>query len=490
MYILSKSSFLRGMQCHKSLFLNKNNSNYRDKITFGQETLFEQGAQVGLYARNLFKDGIEITIKENFNYDLALSRTSNLLKTDDIVLYEATFLFDEVISAADILVKEGENYSFYEVKSSTELKDTFILDAALQYYVIQKSGLNIKDFSVIYINNNYVKGDTLDAKQLFITKSILNEIIDLQKIIPQKIEELKSVLKTDVCPQIEIGLQCNNPYPCDFIGHCWSKLPKPSVFDISNLKSTKKNELYSNGIIELKDIPEDFPLNQNQWQQVYCELNGDVIIKKTEIGRFISELKYPLGYLDFESFQTAIPLFKYSKPYQQIVFQYSLHVKDSKNGVLRHSEFIAETTESDPRISFVKNLIKDCIDLEDILVYNINFEKTRLVELANDFPAFSVDITNIINRLKDLMVPFKERWYYSPEMNGSYSIKVVLPALVKGFNYDNLIVKDGITASSIFSSMIQGSFKGDIEQTKGALLEYCKLDTFAMVKILDALHKI
>lgn len=487
MYILSKSTFLRGLQCHKSLFLNKFHKELRDEISYSQDALFEQGTNVGLIARDLFPEGIEVSNKQNFDYDTAIYRTSEILKSSESVLYEATFLFNEVIAAVDILVKDNEGLCCYEVKSSTEIKETFILDAALQYYLIRNSGINVKDFFIVHINNQYIRQDQIDINQLFIKKSILADVIELQDSIPEKIQQLKSVLQKKECPSIAIGLQCNDPYPCDFIGHCWKGIPKPSVFDIANLKATKKFELYLKGILEFKDIPKDYSLNQNQWQQVKCELEKETIVLKPEINEFISELKYPLGFLDFETFQLAVPSFRNSKPYQQVVFQYSLHKLNSKNDSLEHTDFIAETNGTDPRVSFIKKLLSDCRSLKTILVYNIGFEKGRLSELANDFPEYSDEILNIIDRLKDLMIPFRERWYYAPDMNGSYSIKVVLPALLPDFHYNDLEIKDGSTASNVFSSMIQGTFKGDSRKTKIALLEYCKLDTLAMVKIFGKL---
>jgi len=488
MYTLSKSSFLRGAQCHKSLFLNKYRPELKEPISYSQKLLFEQGTNVGVVARDLFPKGIEICSKETFNFESAISKTKEFLKGENPIAYEATFLFNGVIAAIDILVKEDGEYSFFEVKSSTEIKDIFILDAALQYYIVKNLGFSVKDFSVVYINNQYQSNGELNVNELFIKKSILNEILKLQEYIPMKIERLKSLLTETECPKIEIGLQCNDPYPCDFISYCWKDIPKPSVFDIANLKATKKFEFYSKGIVEFKDIPKDHSLNQNQWQQVESELRKETIVSKPKINEFISELKYPLGFLDFETFQLAIPSFKNSRPYQQIVFQYSLHKLKSKSASLEHLEFIAETGGTDPRVNFIKKLLVDCQGVETILVYNIGFEKGRLSELANDFPEYSSDILNIIDRLKDLMMPFRERWYYTPNMNGSYSIKSVLPALMPEFNYNDLEIKDGTTASSVFTSMFTGTFNGDLIRTKTALLDYCKLDTFAMFKIFEKLN--
>ncbi len=360
----------------------------------------------------------------------------------------------------------------------------------LQYYLIRNTGISLKDIFIIYINNQYTRDEKLEIEQLFVKKSILKEVLELQGFIQQKIKEFKTTLEQKEIPDIEIGPQCNDPYECDFIKYCWNKIPPYSVFNIANLRTSKKFELYNQGIVELKDVPKSFSLNENQWQQINCELDQKSIIDKPRIKDFIDTLVYPLYFLDFETFQLAIPKFANSRPYQQLVFQYSLHKQNLKNGELFHSEFIAEINSNDPRIPFIEKLIHDCGKKGDILVYNIAFEKTRLQELANDFPSFSNSISDIVNRLKDLMIPFRERWFYIPEMKGSYSIKVVLPALFPEFTYDNLEIKDGSTASSKYSSMVQGMFLGDVEKCLSALLEYCKLDTLAMVKIHEKLSSL
>lgn len=490
MHTLSKSTFVRGCQCEKSLYLNKYHKEFQSSISTNQEAVFWQGKEVGILARQLFPNGIDASPQNYFSYVESIKKTKDAIKKEEAVIYEAAFLFDDVLAAVDILVNDGEGWKAFEVKSSTEVKDTHILDAALQYYLIQNTGIILHDIFIVHINNEYVRGEELETEKLFVKKSILKEVLELQTFIPQKIEELKAILKQNEIPVIEIGLQCYKPYPCDFLDYCWKKIPTYSVFDIANLKTTKKFELFNQGIIQLQDIPQEFALNANQWQQINCELEQKSIIDKPKIEEFLGKLIYPLYFLDFETFQLAIPKFVNSRPYQQLVFQYSLHKQNSKGGNILHFEFIAETNSTDPRIFFIKKLIDESGEEGDIIVYNKAFEKARLEELAIDFPEFAEPILKIINRLKDLMIPFRERWYYIPEMKGSYSIKFVLPALVPDFSYTNLEIKDGNTASTTYSSMVQGNYKGDKSKSLEALLEYCKLDTLAMVKILQKLFSL
>jgi CRISPR/Cas system-associated exonuclease Cas4 (RecB family) len=484
MYTISKSSFLLGYQCKKALYLNQHNKELKSKITKAQEVILTQGTNIGLLAQGLFPNGLNISKNDNFDYSNAIELTKKAISNSNPIIYEASFLFNDVFGALDILTYDKENWNAYEVKSSTEVKEVFILDAALQYYLITNSGVRLKDFFIIYINNKYGK---LNINDLFIKQSVLSEIEVLLPEIEKNIEKFKNILKENVTPIVDIGLHCNNPYPCSFIDYCWKNIPNYSIFNIANLRAIKKFELYKKGIISLNEIPNTFPLNPSQWQQIDCELHKKEIVEKSKINRFTKEIKYPLYFLDFETFQLAIPIYDNSRPFQQLVFQYSLHKIESVNSQLEHYEFIGEINGCDPRISFIEKLIIDCGTDGDILVYNIGFEKTRLKELIIDFPQYRLSITKIINRLKDLMIPFKKRWYYTPAMRGSYSIKNVLPALVPEFSYNNLEIKNGEIASNIYSSMVQGTFSGNQEETKKALLEYCNLDTLAMVKLLDKL---
>jgi hypothetical protein len=230
-------------------------------------------------------------------------------------------------------------------------------------------------------------------------------------------------------------------------------------------------------------------LNPNQVLQVQSEINGKRHINLDEIRNFTSGLNYPLYFLDFETIGPAVPKYEGSRPYQQLVFQYSLHIQETSSSEIIHREYLADPTE-DPRIGFIEQLIEDCGASGDVLVYNIGFERGKLNDLREVFPQYSSELKEIVNRLKDLMIPFQQKWYYTPEMKGSYSIKLVLPALVPELSYNDLEIKEGGTASNIFLSMVNGTFEGDAEETRGQLLEYCEMDTFAMVKILDTLRQV
>jgi hypothetical protein len=242
------------------------------------------------------------------------------------------------------------------------------------------------------------------------------------------------------------------------------------------------------GILHIKDIPDDYPLSSSQFLQVDAEKSGDKKIDKNQIRHFLDSIQHPIYFLDFESIQPAVPMFDESRTYQQIVFQYSLHILNDKDELI-HKEFLADAN-GDPRFSFLKKLINDLGEEGVIVVYNKTFEVGRLMELSRDFPSYKPSIDLIINRIEDLMTPFSRKHYYVREMNGSYSIKSVLPALVPRFSYDNLEINNGSLASVTFERLYSESDVHTIINTRQNLLEYCKMDTLAMVEILKVLQRV
>ena len=249
----------------------------------------------------------------------------------------------------------------------------------------------------------------------------------------------------------------------------------------------KAMELYNNGTVKMEHIPDGFSLNKSQRMQVDAIKNKTTFIDEEKIIDFIDSVSFPAYFFDFETLMPAVPFWDKTKPYQQIPFQYSLHYKDNRNSSSEHYEYLATSDGTDPRIALAEQLIKDTKRPGDIWVYNISFERSRLLEMARDLPQFNEYLIAIVNRLRDLMIPFQQKLYYSAKMEGRHSIKKVLPALVPDMNYDDLDIKEGGTASNTFEAMLTGTYNGDIEKTRKALLEYCKLDTYAMVKLLDKL---
>lgn len=484
--MLSKSSFIKGIQCEKQLYLYKHFYKLRDPISEEQQAIFTRGTNVGKLAQDLFPGGVDLSPANPFQYEKAAKLTQEKIQSGVNIFYEPSFIYDELLVAVDILVKQKNKCYIYEVKSSTSVSDTYIMDAAVQYYVLRNSGLDIKDVSIIYMNNQYVRQGELDIHQLFTIDSVLDLVEELQDMIPERISTFKKLLKSKSIPDIKIGPHCNDPYPCSFLGYCWKDIPEYSVFNISGLKSDKKFELFNSGIVHIENIPDDFKLSDNQRLQVDVHKNKETVIDRAGLKEFMDSVDYPLYFMDFETFMPAVPLYDNSRPYQQIPFQYALYYQKNKKSELEFFEFLGRP-EADARVPFVESLLNNTKRKGDIIVYNKSFEITRLKEIARDFPDYADDIEERIDRIKDLMLPFQKKYYYKPEMMGSYSIKNVLPALVPELSYDGMTVADGGMAMIAYESLLYETDPDKINAIRKNLLEYCRMDTYAMVRIWEEL---
>ncbi|MFZ5796850.1 MAG: DUF2779 domain-containing protein [Thermodesulfobacteriota bacterium] len=483
---LSKSQFIRGLQCPKSLWLYKYKPELRQGPDEALQAIFDTGHEVGTLAQRLFPGGTTISYQPAKLYE-NVNKTAGLIRSGVEIIYEATFLHDDVLVMIDILHKGPEGWELYEVKSSTSVSEVYLNDVAIQYYVAKGSGVDLKKAFVVHINNQYVRQGELDIPSLFTISPQTESVIQLQAFISSELQKLKEIVtKGSTEPARDIDLYCDDPYECDFKGYCWQDIPDESVFSLYFMKKQKKFDLYRQGIIKFNQIDSDIPLTTIQQMQVEAALTGQEFINREGIFEFINEIAEPIGFLDFETFYTAVPRFDNQKPYQQIPFQYSLHVQN--NGILLHHEFLAEHG-SDPRVEFIENLINTTTDLETILVYNAAFERRILNELKQSHPSYAHEIDSIIEKLVDLLVVFKSGNYYVRAMDGSFSIKKVLPAIVPGFSYDNLNISEGGMAMNAYKGLEKMTDKAEINKVRNDLLEYCNLDTLAMVKIYEKLKQ-
>ena len=488
---LSKSLYIRGLQCEKSLWLKKKKPDVLQAPDDGAQAVFDTGTSVGELACELFGGGERIEYTGDFNAQMA--KTKELIEHGAKVIYEATFCFDGILVMVDILRIGKDELIINEVKSSTSVKDVYIDDASIQYYVLSSLGYKVSAVNIIHIDSSYVRGEKLELEKFFHTEDVTEQVKQKQADIPQILSKFDEILSKDVEPEIDIGVQCSNPYPCDAWEYCWLEqrgIPEYSVFDISRLRSDKKFELYKNGIVKFEDIKELDKFNASQQIQIRSELSKEQIIDKGAIKEFLDTLSYPLYHLDFETFQQAVPEFIGLRPYEQIPFQFSIH-KDDGNGNSEHFEFLAEAG-ADPRYELALTLIKFIPQDACVLAFNMSFEKGVIRRLAANYPQISNELMAIHDNIKDLMAPFVSKSYYHPKMQGSYSIKYVLPALVPEFEsaYKDLnLIHHGGEAMQAYEAM---AYMPDKERNayKKALLAYCKLDTLAMVKVLEKLREV
>ena len=480
---LSKSLYLRGLKCHKSLWLYRNRPELRTEPDASQQALFDQGHEVGLFAQQLFPAGETIKY-EGSSFDEKIEKTRNLIEAGVQTIYEATFKYENVIVMVDILHKGRNGWELYEVKASTSVKDVHEQDVSIQYYVVSGSGLSLNSASLIHINNQYIRYGELNLQELFSIVDLTEVAFRNQEMVEEQLFLMRAALNNDE-PNIDIGPHCDSPYECDFKNHCWSHIPEVSVFDLNRLGENKKFEFYYKGIVEFDDLPEDARLSPSQKMQVEAEQTGKEFIDQDGIKEFLDKIYYPLYFLDFETVDFAIPPFDGLVPYQKIPFQYSIHFQDSESEELKHIEFLGEAG-TDPREPLAKSLSESIPVGACVLTYHSSFEKGVIRKLESQFPQFSDQLMNIHNHIVDLEVPFQKKHFYTKAMKGRSSIKYVLPALIPELNHAHLEISDGRDASSAYSKLHLIE-EDEIEEIRKNLLEYCKLDTFAMVKILDKL---
>ncbi|HEG2429977.1 TPA: DUF2779 domain-containing protein [Campylobacter jejuni] len=488
----SKSKYIRGTQCAKSLWLQTYKKDVLSKPDENALAKFSTGDKVGELACKLFPNGVKIEF-EGSSFDEKCEQTRQLLKNNQEVIYEATFCYNDILVMIDILQNTKEGLIINEVKSSTSLKNIYTDDCSLQYYVLSNLNYKIKQVNLIHLNNGYYKDDFLDINQLFISNDITDKIIQNQEQVKENLKYFEEILNKKEEPDMDIGTQCFDPYECDGYEYCWIKqrnlCENENIFNISRLNANKKFELYYKDIIDFKDIKDLSIFNENQQIQIKASLNKEICINKENIKKFLNTLTYPIYHLDFETFMQAVPEFKGVKPYMQIPFQYSLHI-DYKDK-LEHKEFLSEC-RIDPRYELAKNLINDIPKDACVIAYNASFEKGVIRNLAITYPELSEYLLNIEKNIKDLMLPFQNKDYYHYKMQGSYSIKKVLPALIPDMEkaYKDLeLIHNGNEAMQSFELMQNMDQNTQVKYRK-ALLEYCKLDTLAMVKILKHLEEI
>lgn len=487
---LSKSRYCKCVQCENILWLSK----YKPKcaVVEDNEAILENGRKVGELAKGLFGDYDDVPYDNDINK--RIEKTRELLQNKPNVITEASFIYDNNFCSVDVL-KNSDGVEIYEVKSSTKVKDIYIDDVAYQYFVLSNLGLDVKKACIVYINNEYVRGKELDINQLFNIDDLTDLVLAKQNEIRDKINQINEFMQahgSDNEPESHLRKDCFDPYPCSFWEYCTRDLPKPNVFDISGMWKSVQFRKYDEGKVSFEDL-ENEDINPKYLEQIDFELNGrKPKINNDAVNGVLDELNYPLYFIDYESCQYAIPEFEGTKAYQQIPFQYSLHIIKEEGAPLEHKEFLADPNDDELIRTFAESMIRDMPENGSVIVYNKAFEATRNKEIGEMYPDLKDEMDRFNDNMVDLMVPFRNRDYYTKEMEGSYSIKKVLPALFPNdpeLDYAELsLIHKGDEASNAFVRLREMQPKE--QEIMRALLEYCKLDTFAMVKIWEKFNEV
>ena len=493
---LSKSKYCGLWQCPKIAWMRK----YKPEelvIDEATQARMDAGNEVGDLAMGLFGDYVEVTAYNNYRIDLTqmIRNTEEEMAKGTPIICEASFDYNGLYCAVDILKKEGNGWAIYEVKSSTkDEKPIYLADVAYQKYVLEHCGVNVTGTYLVVLNNEYIFDGTLKLDELFKITDVSEEVANETGRIEYNLAIAEKILNNPEEPDIDLSPSCNDPYKCAFWNYCAKDVPSPSVFDLYRLAFKKKIEYYRKGLVAYEDlICEPKIKNEKQIRQMeYFLQDKGTYVDKEAIREFLDTLSYPLYFLDFETMMPVIPKYIGTKPYQQITFQYSLHYIEEEDGELKHKEFLAESGP-DPRRALAEQLCKDIPMNVCVTAYNKGFECGRITELAAAFPDLADHLLNIRDNIKDLLDPFQGGYYYNKAMGGSFSIKSVLPAIFPDdpqLDYHNLEdIHNGSEAMNIFPK-IQFMEPEEREKTRRNLLKYCELDTFAMVKVWEELERV
>jgi hypothetical protein len=476
--ILTKSRYMAGLVCPRQLWMLCNAKDELPPVDPATQHLFDQGHEVGRLAQTLFPGGIALS--EDFKNNITETRSKLALRKP---LFEAGFSAGRIYSRADILnPAEDGAWDIIEVKSSTKVKDDYVNDVAFQKHCYTLAGIRIRRCYLMLLNPQYERHGALDAKSIFAIEDISQKVESAIRGIEDRIESMLRIIDGR-CPSSEEGRSIHSPGECD--AGCWDTLPANSVFNLYRMGKNAR-ALYDSGIVIMKDVPADYELSEHQKIQVESARSGNVHVDMKNIAAWLRELKYPLQFLDFETINPALPLFEGMRPFQRVPFQFSLHIMQD-DGKLEHYHYLAG--KDDPRDEFMKQLKFRLLATGSIVVYNMSFEKAVLSETAAAIDGYSDWVNCILPNFVDLIVPFRNFWYYNPLQQGSNSIKDVLPAMT-GRSYSGMEISEGNDASVKFmSAMYTDMNPAEREKIRNALLAYCGLDTEAMVLIVRKLEE-
>ena len=486
--ILSKSKYLSGLQCSRLLWHYFNAKHEIPPVDTGTQAIFDQGHQVGALAKTLYPDGIEVAEGE-YDYYIVDEESGKLIEKR-VPLFEPGFIYRNTFARADILHPIGrKGWEIIEVKSTTSVKEVNIHDLALQWYVYEGAGLKIKRCGILHLDNSYVRKGAIKPSKLFKLQDTTRDVKKLVPGVEKKARSMSRVIGESSAPVVPIGLHCGDPYDCPLTEKCFAFLPDHNPLTLYRLSPAKAFGMIHDGRMDLRNLDDKIDFSDRQQIQIKSLRSRRAHSNPEAIREFLETLEYPVYFLDFETINPAIPLFDGTCPFQQVPFQFSLHVQESPGARPVHTGFLADGRD-DPRPAFLKQLRAVLGSKGSIVTYNESFEKNVLRRAAEAFPEFRTWEGRLEKRMIDLLAPFRAFSYYHYNQFGSASIKAVLPVLT-GRSYEGMAISDGGQASREFLrvTFADGIAEEEKKTVRRTLEEYCALDTLAMVEIVEKLRE-
>ena len=476
-YTLSKTDYQYYRACPEELWLMKHQRELFPPMN--EERLFsiKQGNLVDAFIVKLFSDK---RFLRSFNIGKRAVEFQKRVDTEGYVAIADVVVFDE---------NDSNCIDLFEVKGSKEVKNDYLHDLAFQKFVFEKSGIQVRKTYIVHISPTYIFDGELDPARFFRLPNVSDKVGKLLKITAKTAAEALSYINMKDEPKANFKL-CGNKLECVFLKKHFPNLPLYTVFDIRNIREKKLNEFLAQNILDIAYVPTDFPLSNNQRQQVNIAQSQEIVVDTAALRKITEGWHPPFYFLDYETINLVFPIHAGLAPYQQMVFQYSLHVVNTEGG-MSHFEFLI-TEKKDSPTSLLTQMQKDLkADGGTVFVWNKSFEKTRNEEMARMYPEFADFLHDVNARMYDLEIPFKRGLYIHPNFKGKSSIKKVLPILAPDLSYDTLNVQNGSMAYTQWHRMVFNDLSAaECLKIKQDLLDYCKMDTWAMVRIWEILKQI
>lgn len=496
--ILSKSSYLTYLKHPAWLWLLANDPKKIPEHDDSTLAIFAAGHRFEEYAEQLFKDGYTLgyTVNGQFDWELYKSlpeRTTEALKGEHRVLFQGRVEVDGVTCIFDVLERNPMGtFNLYEIKSSSSAKREHEYDLAFQTCVLEKAGLTIDKIAVIHVNSEYVRSGEIEPDQIADETDITNAVRALMPETGENIEKALAVMALPQMPDPSPRHARNGAFDewLAIYENIVGEFPPYSIYHLAGVGARRVGELEDIGVSLITDIPDDVTLTTRQQAQVLATKRNERHVDIERITDFVQMMQYPLYFLDYETFSSVIPPFDGLRPYQQVPFQYSLHIIEDPYNPPKHKEYL-HTENTLPVRDLLAQMVRDIGPDGTVLVWHESFEKGRNVEMASLAPEYNAFLYNLNDRVIDLKTPFSEEWFVDKDFFGSASIKAVLPVLEPKLSYKELAIGNGTTAQRVWMELVQqGQHQERREEILNDLRKYCELDTFAVLRIWKILFAI
>jgi len=480
--MLTKSNFIKFLDCSCQLWLIKQRPELLPPVEAWLQRIFDEGNKVDVFAKKLFPKGVEIG---GFN-ETGAKNTKKVMAEGATVMFQPTFTGNGITCRSEILVKKGNAWDIHEVKSSTGVKDEHVFDLAFQRICLEDAGVKVGKTFLVHVNNKFVKKGEIDPHQFLTTVDISEQVEDLLPLARKEIVRAQETLKWSESAGLVHLSTCKSPKKCEFLPLCIGTIPDKTLYSIApELPKKKLKAFVERGLIKPKQVPPDVLDSLGPLTLPTNDSREAVEIDKKGIARELKELEFPLYFLDYETFYPAIPVFDGYRPYQQMTFQYSVHVMDKPGGKLAQYDYIHEVFE-DPAAALTESLLKHIGPEGSVIVWNERFEAARNEELGRMLPKHAKRLRSINERMYDLMQIVKGGYYVDSRFEGSASLKMVLPVLCPDLSYEDLVIQEGETASASWAVLTDPKTSPTIKKRlKRDMLAYCERDTLAMVRLYE-----